>query len=205
MDAPLRSFGLIRGFITSLAGRGMPDILSRPPRGRSRSRNRDRCMRTPETRPAGSSGSRPCPRSDRRPRTCRSRRPSRYRPGTAHTSSRAVTTHDAEPPAAMIPHAGKHGGRRFLLRRELIPVIISFDRGPREDALAAVRALVEHHLAECRVVVDGRDQAAAAGIAKGRRRAPQAVGNAVVEVEGAAQRIGPVGSRPAGRSCRAER
>ena len=61
--------------------------------------------------------------------------------------------------------------------------------GLREDALAAVLSLVQHHLTEGQIVVDGRDQAPGAGRERGRA-APLTSLGLVIEFERAGFEIG---------------
>src|SRR6185312_17169650 len=56
------------------------------------------------------------------------------------------------------------------------------DRAAREDALAAVPTLLEHHAAERKVVVDRRDESASPRC-KGRRAAPLALLRVIVKLQ----------------------
>src|SRR5437899_839166 len=101
----------------------------------------------------------------------------------------------AEAPAAVVPETGKEIGRRFLFRGDVVGRH-QLDRGPREDALAPVHALREHHPAEREEVVDRRDDAARSRLEDGRAREAAAAG--LVEEQGLAGReIGLVGGREA--------
>src|SRR5712692_3124486 len=64
-----------------------------------------------------------------------------------------------EAPAAVVPEAGKEIGSRLLFRGDVVGRH-QLDRGPREDALAPVQDLGEHHPAENEEIVDRRDESA---------------------------------------------
>src|SRR5712691_5346458 len=101
----------------------------------------------------------------------------------------------AEAPAAVVPEAGEEIGSCLLLRGEVVGRH-QLDRGPREDALASVHALVQHHPAESEEVVDRRDEAARARFEYGRPR--EAAAARRVEEHGlAGGEIGLVGGREA--------
>src|SRR5438093_9909984 len=68
------------------------------------------------------------------------------------------------------------------------------DREPREDALATVLPLAQHHLTEREIVVDGRDQSAAAGL-EDRRARPQAAAGFIEHREPAGPGTGLVTGR----------
>ena len=69
---------------------------------------------------------------------------------------------DAEAPAVAVEVAGDESRANLLLGHELVGRH-RLDRGPRENAHAAVSALVQHHLAEDEVVVKRRDEPPGAG------------------------------------------
>ena len=101
-----------------------------------------------------------------RPR-CHSRRPSRTCRAPP-TPSRRVTTASPKPQPWLSQKPGKNGDAAFCSGGDLVGRH-QLDRRARQDALAAVPAVVQHHLAEGEIVVDRRDQPAAAG--RERRRA----------------------------------
>ena len=90
---------------------------------------------------------------------CRSLRPNRIGPGCERC--RGVVSHrHSEAPAAVPTEKDFAAGALF--RRDLVRGH-QFHCGARNNLLIAVPAFVQHHAAEGKVVIDGRDQAAAAG------------------------------------------
>src|SRR5216684_6675309 len=87
----------------------------------------------------------------------------------------------AEAPAAVVPETGEEIGSRLLFRADVVGRH-QLDRRSREDALAAVHALGEHHPAESEEVVDRRDEAARARLEHGGRakRPPRASSKSTV-------------------------
>src|SRR5712691_3002158 len=90
----------------------------------------------------------------------------------------------SEAPAAVVPEAGEEVRRRFLFRGDVVGRH-QLDRGPRQDALAPVHALGEHHPAESEEIVDRRDEAARARLEHGRPRETAAAG--LIEEHGLAR------------------
>src|SRR6266849_4077680 len=96
----------------------------------------------------------------------------------------------AESPAVAVEVAADQARGRLLLARELIGRH-GLDGGPRQDALASVRPLVQHHLAKGQIVVDGRDQARG-GRRKRRRATPLTARGLVEHLEHSGLEIGPI-------------
>jgi len=69
-----------------------------------------------------------------------------------------------------------------------------FDRGPRQDALAAILPVVQQHPCKGKVIVHRRDQTAAARW-EGGRTAPLAAFGHVVDFASTGSRVGPIAGR----------